>query len=166
MLQKKVCLLTDLSKMCTGIQDLAGSPVSGNLGDLWCFTLPISSSNVSLLVLQQKVYWWCCFPWIALLSEMHLMIPSARQNNTLHLPLEPGKSEMRLALQYREIPSKERHWRQTHLAWVEIVTGTSSRKQSSHFKLYFNAKWLSLIMFVQHLAQLHPNLDCGFLALQ
>ena len=79
MLQIKVCLLTDLSKMCARIQDLAGSPVSGNLGDLRCFILLISSSNMSLLVLQQRVYWQCHFPWIALSSETQLMFPSAWQ---------------------------------------------------------------------------------------
>lgn len=65
--------------MCARIRCLCSSPMSGNLGDLQCFTLSISSSNVSLLVLHQRVYWWCDFPWITLSSEMQLMFPSAWQ---------------------------------------------------------------------------------------
>lgn len=78
-LQKEKSVLTDLSTMCARTQDLAGSPTSGNSGDLWCFTFLISSSNVSLLVLRCWVYWQCHFSWIALLPEMQLVFPSGWQ---------------------------------------------------------------------------------------
>lgn len=72
-------MLTDLSKMCTRIQGLAGSPASGNSVICNASLFLISSSNVSLLVLQRRVYWRCHFPWIAFSSEMQLVFPSAWQ---------------------------------------------------------------------------------------